>query len=421
MTNRAWSNTAMNRYTPAWIAALALLSGRGPVAADEGRWVGTWSCSPQLADEAQTAAGAGFKDTTLRQVVHVSIGGKRLRVRFSNAFGATPLTLASVRIARSAGGSAIDPGSERPLTFGGRESVTVPPGAPVVSDPLDFAFAPLSDLAVTAYLERGPDTVTIHPGSRTTSYLHAGRAVSARDLPEARRVDHWFFLAGIDVVSADAAAVVVLGDSITDGRGSTTNGNDRWPDELARRLHGRAGAAPVAVLNAGVGGNRLLRDGLGPSALARLDRDVLAQPGVAWLVVLEGINDLGTRVSARAKGEAWASAEDVIAAYEQIVRRAHAVGIRVYGGTIMPFEGFEAYFNAETEADRQAVNRWIRTSGVFDAVIDFDAATRDPARPSRLLPAADGGDHLHPGVEGHRLLGAAVDLALFGATKDRRP
>ena len=175
------------------------------------------------------------------------------------------------------------------------------------------------------------------------------------------------------------------------------------------------------MLNAGIGGNRLLRDGLGPSALARLDRDVLAQPGVAWLVVLEGVNDLGTRVSARAKGEAWATADDVIAAYEQIVRRAHARGIRVYGGTIMPFEGFEAYFVPDVEADRQAVNRWMRTSGVLDGVIDFDAATRDPEKPARLLPAVDGGDHLHPGVEGHKRIAAAVDLALFGPTKRGRP
>ena len=403
-------------------AALAiLLAAASPARADEPRWVGTWSCSPQLADEPQAAAGAGFKDTTLRQVVHVSIGGKRLRVRFSNAFGTTPLTLASVRMARSAGGSAIDTASERTVTFGGRESVVVPPGAPIVSDPIDFDLAPLSNLAVTAYLERGPEAVTIHPGSRTTSYLHAGRAVSARDLPEARHVDHWYFVAGVDVVSEDASAVAILGDSITDGRGSTTNGNDRWPDELARRLHARAGETPVAVLNAGIGGNRLLRDGLGPNALARLDRDVLAQPGVAWLVVLEGVNDLGTRVSARAKGEAWATADDLIAAYEQIVRRAHARGIRVYGGTIMPFEGFEAYFVPDVEADRQAINRWMRTSGVLDGVIDFDAATRDPEKPSRLLPAVDGGDHLHPGVAGHKRIAAAVDLALFGSGKGGRP
>ena len=396
-----------------WIA-LALLGTGGGAGADEPRWVGTWSCSPQPADDAQAAEVAGFRDTTLRQVVHVSIGGARLRVRFTNEFGRTPLALASVRIARSAGGGAIDPASERPVTFGGRDSVTVPGGAPVLSDPMDFDLPPLSDVAVTLYLERGPDTVTTHPGSRTTSYLQPGRAVSARDLKDARRVDHWYFLGGIDVVSATAAALAVLGDSITDGRGSTTNQNNRWPDELARRLHARKGAAPVAVLNAGIGGNRLLRDGLGPNALARLDRDVLALPGVAWLIVLEGINDIGTRVGARAKGETWATADDVIAAYEQIVRRAHARGLRVYGGTIMPFEGCEAYFTADAEADRQAINRWVRTSGVFDAVIDFDAATRDRDRPSRLSPSADGGDHLHPGVEGHRILAGAVDLDLFG-------
>jgi lysophospholipase L1-like esterase len=410
----------MNGSGRVFVAALALLSAAGAARAGEPRWVGTWSCSPQIADEPQAAAGGGFKDTTLRQVVHASIGGKRVRVRLTNAFGTTPLAVEAVRIARSTGASAIDVATDRAITFGGRESVIVPAGAPMVSDPIDFELPPLSDLAITLYLERGPEAVTIHPGSRTTSYFQSGRAVSARELPDARRVDHWFLLGGVDVVAgADTAAVVVLGDSITDGRGSTTNAQNRWPDELARRLHGRRGGAPVAVLNAGIGGNRLLRDGLGPSALARLDRDVLAQPGVAWLVVLEGVNDLGTRVSARTKGEPWASADDLIAAYTQIVMRAHARGIPVFGGTIMPFGGFEAYSAPDTEADRQAVNRWIRTSGVFDGVIDFDAALRDPAQPTRLLPAVDGGDHLHPGVEGHKRIAAVVDLGLFARPKTR--
>jgi lysophospholipase L1-like esterase len=384
--------------------------------ADQGRWVGTWSCSPQLANEDQAKPTGGFRDTTLRQVVRVSIGGSRMRVRLTNAFGASPLVLTSVRVARSTGAAAIDAKTDRAVTFSGRESVTVPPGAPVVSDPLDFDLAPLSNVAITLHLEQGPDGITTHPGSRTTSYLAAGRAASAADLPDARTVDHWYFIAGLDVRSDDADAVVVLGDSITDGRGSTTNGQNRWPDELSRRLQARKGGRPVAVLNAGIGGNRVLRDGLGPSALARLDRDVLAQPGVRWLVVLEGVNDLGTRVGARTRGEPWASADDLIAGYQQIVRRARAVGVRVYGGTILPLEGNEGYAAPDVETDRQVVNRWIRTSGSFDGVIDFDAALRDPARPARLLPAADVGDHLHPGVEGHRRIAEAIDLRLFTTT-----
>jgi lysophospholipase L1-like esterase len=256
--------------------------------------------------------------------------------------------------------------------------------------------------------------VTGHPGSRTTSYLQAGEATSAPDLPAAVRVDHWYYVNGIDVTADRAVgAVAILGDSITDGRGSTTNGNDRWPDNLARRLQARPETARVAVLNHGIGGNRLLRDGLGPNALARLDRDVLAQPGVRWLIVLEGINDIGTRVAARAKGEPAATAEDIVAAYEQIIARAQARGVRVYGATILPFEGASNYFTPDGEADRQKVNHWIRTSGRFDAVIDFDAATRDPQKPERLAPAVDGGDHLHPSAAGYRVMAEAVDLALF--------
>jgi lysophospholipase L1-like esterase len=231
-------------------------------------------------------------------------------------------------------------------------------------------------------------------------------------------VDHWYFVSGIEVgAPREAGAVVILGDSITDGRGSTTNGNDRWPDILARRLQASPATAQVGVLNAGIGGNRLLRDGLGPSALARFDRDVLAQPGVRWLIVLGGINDIGTAAGARAKGEPAATADDLIAAYSQIIERARARGIRAYGATIMPFEGFTyaGYYTPEGEADRQRVNAWMRTIGRFDAVIDFDAATRDPANPLRLLPAVDGGDHLHPSAAGYRIMAESIDLSLFNS------
>ncbi len=217
---------------------------------------------------------------------------------------------------------------------------------------------------------------------------------------------HWYYLCGVDVdaPAAEAAAVAVLGDSITDGRGSPTDGNGRWTDHLARRLHESEGTSFVGVLNEGLGGNRLLNDGLGPNALARLDRDVLAQPGVRWLIVLEGINDLGTRS---------ATARDLIGAYEQIIVRAHARGIKAYGATILPCEG-SFYFNPELEAARQEVNAWIRGSGRFDAVIDFDAATRDPRKPARLSAVADGGDHLHPGPVGYKIMAGVVDLKLFG-------
>jgi lysophospholipase L1-like esterase len=338
----------------------------------------------------------------------VSTGASQLRVRFSNAFGSAPLTLTSAHVALAAGGSAIKPESDRALTFHGQSSVTIPAGALMVSDPLAFALAPLSDLAVTVHFGSLPGELTAHPGSRTTSYVQNGDAVSAVDLPSAARTDHWWFVNGVDVLSkSDAGAVVTLGDSITDGRGTTTNGNTRWPDMLARRLQANKKTTGIGVLNQGIGGNRLLHDGLGPNALARLDRDVLAQSGVRWLLVLEGINDLGTRS---------AKAEEVIVAFEQIIMRAHAHSIRVYGSTIMACEG-SPYFTPELEAARQAINAWIRTSGKFDAVIDFDAATRDPQHPSRLSTAADSGDHLHPHDGGYKIMADAIDLKLFTAPK----
>ncbi len=384
-------------------------------------WTATWAAAQQLTEPANLPPPPGFADCTLRQVVHVSLGGKTVRLRLSNAFGRSALTLLSVHVARSAGGSALQAGSDRALRFGGAETITIPEGAMVVSDPLDLDLAPLSDLAVTVRLRGAPVEVTGHPGSRTTSYFEPGDAVSSPDLPAAVRVDHWYFLAGIDVMTkASAGAVAILGDSITDGRGSTTNGNDRWPDVLARRLQANRKTSEVAVLNLGIGGNRLLRDNLGPNTLARFDRDVLAQPGVRWLVILEGVNDIGTAVGARLKGEPAATAGDVIGALAQVGARARAHGIRVYGATIMPFEGFSAYFTPEAEADRQAVNAWIRERGRFDAVIDFDAVTRDAGQPARLSAAVDGGDHLHLSAAGYRRMGESIDLALFAAPTTRR-
>ena len=397
----------ISRLRPAGVLALALVAmAGGGTRGDEGHWVGTWAAAPQLTEPANMPPAPGLADATLRQVVRVSLGGSRLRVRFSNAFGAKPLTILSAHVATPAGGPKIRAESLKSLAFGGLTSVTISRGAPVVSDPVDFDLAPLSDLAVTLRVKDPTDAVTGHPGARCTSYLQAGDAVAEPDLPRAVRTPHWYYLCGVDVDAPDAAAaaVAVLGDSITDGRGSPTDGNGRWTDHLAQRLHEGKRTALVGVLNQGLGGNRLLNDGLGPNALARLDRDVLAQPGVRWLIVLEGINDLGTRS---------ATARDLIAAYDQIIRRAHARGIKVYGATILPCEG-SSYFNADLEAARQEVNAWIRGSGRFDAVIDFDAATRDPQKPLRLSATADGGDHLHPGPEGYKIMGGVVDLELFG-------
>jgi len=371
-------------------------------------WVGTWACSPQLSDPASEPPSPGFSGGTLRQIVHISVGGTKIRVRFSNAFGRTALTIASAHVAKSAGEGRIQAETDEPLTFAEQSSVTIPPGALMYSDPLAFELPALSDLVVTIQLEVAPDGITTHPGSRATSYLGAGDTVSARAVASAQRVDHWYFLNGVDVAARGSAAVVILGDSITDGKNSTTNGNVRWPDELARRLHAKH-TSNVGVLNEGIGGNRLLHDGLGPSALARLDRDVLTQTGVRWLVVFEGVNDIGT---CKNPCDLDSVANDIIAAYQQIILRAHSQNIRVYGATITPFGG-SSYSSPQAERARQAVNRWIRTHGRFDSVIDFDAVTRDPQNHSNLSVQMDSGDHLHPGDAGYKAMAASIALKLF--------
>lgn len=359
-------------------------------------------------------------DSTLRQTVHVSVGGHYVRLRISNAFGgaALPITEVSAALPRGgqAGTSAIEARSTRSVTFSGRPSVVVPAGAQAVSDPLKFDLKPGTNLAVTMYLAKGQPSldITSHPGSRTTSYLLTGDHVNAADLLAATPVEHWYFLSGVEVWSKrTTAAAVVLGDSLTDGRGSTTNLNDRWPDQLQTRLLASPSTAQTAILNQAAGGNRVLNDGLGPNTLARFDRDVLAQSGVDWLLVFEGINDIGTAEATEAAQKE--TANDLIAAYEQIITRAHAQGIPVYGATLTPFGGHEGYDDAAgyREAARQQVNRWIRTSGRFDAVIDFDRVARDPQNPRQLLPAVDVGDHLHLNPEGYQMLADAVPARLF--------
>jgi lysophospholipase L1-like esterase len=389
-----------------------------PVAA--GNWVNTWTSMPQLTEPGNmppppfTQDGLVMADTTLRQTVRVTVGGPHLRLRFSNAFGGTALPITAASVAVPAGGragvAAIEPGSARPVTFNGRAATTIPVGAQVVSDPLAFPVAPRTNLTVTVYIQSGQasNDITSHPGSRTTSHLVAGNHVGDADLPGATPTDHWYFLSGVEVLAARGTeGVVMLGDSLTDGRGSTTNGNDRWPDQFADRVR------HLPVLNQAAGGNRVLNDGLGPNALARLDRDVLAQSGVEWLIVFEGVNDIGT---APATPEAQQQvAADLIAAFEQIVVRAHAQGIEVFGATVTPIGGNTSYDDPAglREAARQKVNHWIRTSRVFDAVIDFDRAVRDPATPRRLLPAYDTGDHLHLNPTGYRAIADAVPARLF--------
>lgn len=391
-----------------WFLAITFLCAQQLVAApNEGdHWVGTWGSSQQLTEPRNLPPPPGLTSNTLRQVVHVSIGGKHLRVRFSNLFGTNPVTMSSVHLAFSDGRSAIKTNSDRVLTFQGKPSVTIPAGESMLSDTFDFEFPPLSDLAVTIHFDGTSVLVTGHPGSRSTSYLQAGDAVAAAEMSTATRTQHWYILNGIDVTAEPTgAAIVALGDSITDGRGSGTDRNDRWPDNLARRLQADHDMANIGVLNEGIGGNCVLRGGLGPTALSRFERDVLSQSGVRWLIVLEGVNDIGGNRSSSV-------ATNLIEAYSNMIEQAHSHQIHVYGATILPF-GRSFYDSPAHETARTTVNDWIRTSGKFDAVIDFDAALRDPQNPTRLLPAADSGDHLHPNERGYKMMGDAIDLKLF--------
>ncbi|MGH8302582.1 MAG: SGNH/GDSL hydrolase family protein, partial [Steroidobacteraceae bacterium] len=368
-----------------------------------------------------------LRDATLRQIVHLTVGGKELRVRLSNAFGTEPLTVLAAHVARpvSEETGIIDAASDRALTFGGSASVTIPAGADYFSDPLAFDAPALSDIAITIYLEVPPQRQTSHPGSRETSFLVHGDHVADAMLAATATVDHWFFISGVDVQEhAAGAAIVTLGDSITDGHATADNTDTRWPDDLARRLQARPATRGLSVLNVGTGGNRLLLDGLGPNALARFDRDVLAQTGARYLIVLEGINDLGTatRLAPITAAQHTLLVHQMIGAYEQIILRAHEHGITVTGGTITPDGGSDYYHpSAASEADRQAVNAWIRRPGHFDTVVDFDRVVRDPKHPDRLLPADDSGDHLHPSPAGYRAMAAAVPVALFtGSTRPHR-
>jgi lysophospholipase L1-like esterase len=382
-------------------------------------WVASWAASQQIPEPANSIPPDNLRDATLRQLVRLSIGGPTLRVHLSNAFGTEPLRFTSVHIARplSLASSAIDPQSDRPLTFSGAAAVTVPAGAEVLSDPIDDPVPPLTSLAITFHLDEPPSPETGHPGSRATSYYLHGDQVSAPTLTGATPIEHWYQLAAIDVLAPpSAASIVALGDSTTDGHATTTNGNNRWTDVLAERLQASPATRNIAVLNQGIGGNHLLTDGLGPNVLARFDRDVVAQTGVRWLIVFEGINDLGglTRLHEVSPEEHAAFVARILAAYQQIIVRAHAHGIRVIGATITP-DGGSGYYHPgpATEADRQAVNAWIRAPGHFDGVIDFDKAIRDPTHPDRMLPTEDCGDHLHPNPAGYRAMAEAINLALF--------
>jgi lysophospholipase L1-like esterase len=403
----------------AFAKAPASSSSQSPAPA--ANWIGSWAASQQIPEPNNAVPLESLQNSTLRQIVHLSVGGSSIRVRVSNAFGIAPLHLLAVHVARpvSPAVSRIDPSSDRTVRFNEQADVLIPAGAEYTSDPFNYAVAAMSDLAITMQIEAAPGQETSHPGSRATSYLATGLPASAAELTGAQTIEHWYFLSGVDVsASAHSSAVVALGDSITDGHGATTNGNDRWTDDLASRLQRSAPTSRIAVLNQGIGGNRLLTDGLGPNVLARFDRDVIVQSGVRYLIVLEGINDLGmlTRTTMASEGQHEDLVRRMTGAYSQIIVRAHAHGIKVIGGTLLPFMGTDFYHPiASNEFDRKTLNAWIRAAGHFDAVIDFDAIMADPAQPDRLRTDYDSGDHLHPSPRGYRAMADAIPLELFRA------
>jgi lysophospholipase L1-like esterase len=370
-----------------------------------GHWVGTWNASPQAAWHPVELNGQ-----TIRQIVHVSIGGTRIRVRLSNAYGADSLHIGAARVGLRSTGASIVAGSNRVLTFNGSESTTIPAGALAVSDPVNLRVPARGELAVSIYAPGKELAATEHSLGLQTNYISpAGNFTGADSLPTATTAQSFFFLTGIEVDSPkESRAIVTLGDSITDGLHSTPDTSKRWPDRLAERLRSQKGGSKVAVLNAGISGNRLLQNTVGTNATARLDRDVLVQSGARYLIVLAGINDIGFTGAT--------SADEIIAGHLQIIDRAHAMGLKVYGGTLTPFQAFlpGLYYTPDGEVKRQAVNQWIRTSKAYDAVIDFDKAIRDPGNPAKIRPAYDSGDNLHPNDAGYQAMADAIDLSLFG-------
>jgi len=399
------------------VALLAGCTAPGAIpldgAARSEHWVAAWG-SAQMVPEGQNAlAPEQLRDATLRQVVRVSIKGRQLRVRLSNAFGTDALAIDAASIGLSTGPGQAGASGLQPLRFGGNTAVTIPAGAEYLSDPVELAHAAGADLAVSLHFAAAPARQTGHPGARATNYLARGNRVLDAAWSGADKLTRWYQLSGVEVLAAPGAhAVVAIGDSITDGYGVEPDTYGRWTDHLATRLRA-AGAGDVGVINAGIGGGRLLRDGLGPNLVARFERDVLARPGVSHAIVMIGVNDFGTQHRSNEDSAAARARllDDMMQAHRQLVARAHLAGVCVIGATISPY-GASGYYKpgADNEGDRLAYNRWIRESGVFDGVVDFDAALRDPARPDALLKTYDN-DGLHPNMAGYKAMADAVPLA----------
>ena len=373
------------------------------------QWVGTWATAAMLADVPGSIRM--LSGVTLRQIAHISVGGAQVRIRFTNKFGLDPLTISDAHLALSAGGSSIQPGSDHTITFGGASTVNVPPGGAIFSDPVALQVAPLANVAVTVYLP--PQVMraeTFHSLANQDNFVAPGDVANAPDLSESTTIMSWYFFDGIDVTAApDSYSIVTLGDSITDGWHSTPNANHRWPDVLASRLQAESSHKNIGVLNVGISGNRLLNETFGPSAISRINRDVLAQSSVRYVILLESINDI-SRVGHSPIPADNITAEQVEWGLKQIVDAAHEHGIKAIVSTIMPI----GHDNSEkSERVREAVNNWIRTSGTFDGVVDFDRVTRDPANPTHLIANYDSGDHVHPNDAGYQAMASSIDLSQF--------
>jgi lysophospholipase L1-like esterase len=406
---------------------------------DEKHWVSAWSSAmhaPLAFIPGQ--AISGLENRTLRMIVRPTIAGQRVRIRFSNACGNQPLLIGAAHIALVSKDDKIMPESDRTLTFSGKGSTSIPPGAPILSDPADLKFAAFAEIAISIFLPAKVDNVTFHLAGQKPTYIsEPGDFTATAEIPNATTKPSWFFLSDLEVYApSQTMTILALGDSITDGVGAKQGDYNDWPDLLANRLAAQKGLPAMAVVNTGIGGNRVLHDGAGISALARFDRDVLAQPGIAGIILLEGINDIGwprmklpsSRPGDAAQGSAptespfareLVSAQDIIAGYQQIIDRAHQHGIKVFIATMLPYEGAD-YYTEDGEAIRSAVNQWIRKSVAADGFFDFDTAVRDPGHPSRFRDGYHSGDNLHPSAIGYKALADAVDLAVLRGIKHVR-